>query len=151
MTVQCRICNKPLKNKVSIERGMGPQCAGKAARADHGKTDLDDTVLFNPMVEYIFPVKYPGAIRLWRDDAGTARCNIPIRFYFHSPTGIEWGYGGSGPADLALNILVCFLSSNAAFGLHQRFKEDFIVPLPNAGGEIPLRAIQEWIAIHTDF
>lgn len=23
----------------------------------------------------------------------------------HSPTGFEWGYGGSGPADLALSIL----------------------------------------------
>ena len=25
---------------------------------------------------------------------------------WHSPTGFEWGYGGSGPADLALNILL---------------------------------------------
>ena len=25
---------------------------------------------------------------------------------WHSPIGFEWGYGGSGPADLALNILL---------------------------------------------
>jgi hypothetical protein len=27
---------------------------------------------------------------------------------FHSPDGFEWGYGGSGPADLALSILADF-------------------------------------------
>jgi len=27
----------------------------------------------------------------------------------HSPMGMEWGYGGSGPADTALSILVDFL------------------------------------------
>lgn len=31
---------------------------------------------------------------------------------FHSPTGFEWGYGGSGPADLALAILVDFLDEH---------------------------------------
>ena len=28
---------------------------------------------------------------------------------FHSPTGFEWGYAGSGPADLALSILADYL------------------------------------------
>jgi hypothetical protein len=29
----------------------------------------------------------------------------PLRHYvYHSPTGFEWGYGGSGPADLALAL-----------------------------------------------
>lgn len=27
---------------------------------------------------------------------------------YHSPTGVEWGYGGSGPADMALTILAHF-------------------------------------------
>ena len=31
--------------------------------------------------------------------------NVPHLVVHHSPTGYEWGYGGSGPADLALNIL----------------------------------------------
>ena len=30
----------------------------------------------------------------------------PLRHVvLHSPTGFGWGYGGSGPADLALSIL----------------------------------------------
>lgn len=40
-----------------------------------------------------------------RDANGTAVCSIPQRHIHHSPTGFEFGYGGSGPADLALNIL----------------------------------------------
>lgn len=30
----------------------------------------------------------------------------------HSPTGMNWGYGGSGPADLALSILCNFLGDS---------------------------------------
>lgn len=31
--------------------------------------------------------------------------NPRLDLYNHSPTGFEWGYGGSGPAQLALAIL----------------------------------------------
>lgn len=31
--------------------------------------------------------------------------NVPHLVTQHSPSGYEWGYGGSGTADLALNIL----------------------------------------------
>lgn len=37
-----------------------------------------------------------------------------LRHYVrHSPTGLEWGYGGSGPADLARSILIEVLGSEA--------------------------------------
>jgi hypothetical protein len=36
---------------------------------------------------------------------GTVTCSIPQTHKHHSPTGFEIGYGGSGPAYLALNIL----------------------------------------------
>lgn len=32
---------------------------------------------------------------------------------YHSPTGLEWGYGGSGPADLARSILVEVMGDRA--------------------------------------
>ena len=44
-------------------------------------------------------------LRCWRDENGTVACSIPHHHVHHSPTGFEIGYGGSGPADLALNIL----------------------------------------------
>ena len=31
-----------------------------------------------------------------------------LQVVFHSPTGLEYGYGGSGPADMALTILANF-------------------------------------------
>lgn len=40
-----------------------------------------------------------------RGEDGTVTCSIPQKHKHHSPTGFEIGYGGSGPADLALNIL----------------------------------------------
>jgi len=51
---------------------------------------------------------------------------LPQRIVYHSPTGFEFGYGGSGPADLALNILVLFISHREAEQLHQDFKWAFI-------------------------
>lgn len=48
----------------------------------------------------------------------------------HSPTGFEWGYGGSGPAQLALAILAHHLQDNAlALQLYQDFKMAVILPL----------------------
>jgi Family of unknown function (DUF6166) len=40
----------------------------------------------------------------------------------HSPTGFEWGYGGSGPADTARCILIDYLGHDVAPIVYQRFK-----------------------------
>lgn len=55
------------------------------------------------------------------------------RIVLHSPTGFGWGYGGSGPADLALNMLYDYLlrtkhkgARDLALDLHQSFKWGFI-------------------------
>lgn len=45
----------------------------------------------------------------------------------HSPTGFEWGYGGSGPSDLALSILAHHLEVKAVSPmLYQQFKAAFV-------------------------
>jgi hypothetical protein len=57
---------------------------------------------------------------------------LPARFdlWNHSPTGFEWGYGGSGPAQLALAILADALDDDArASKLHQEFKWNVIARL----------------------
>jgi hypothetical protein len=45
----------------------------------------------------------------------------------HSPTGFAWGYGGSGPSQTALAILLDF-TGDAAFAErhYQAFKREFI-------------------------
>lgn len=45
----------------------------------------------------------------------------------HSPTGFAWGYGGSGPAQLALAILLyAGVPKERAVGLYQQFKWDHV-------------------------
>jgi hypothetical protein len=50
---------------------------------------------------------------------------LPLRLDLvnHSPTGFSWGYGGSGPAQLALALLADALADDhRAVRLHQEFK-----------------------------
>lgn len=85
----------------------------------------------------------------------------PPRLVHHSPDGYEWGYGGSGPADLALNILAKCLPvgiepsppvklfngecSQLAWALHQKFKSDCIAHIPYEGFTLQGRAVDAWI------
>lgn len=64
----------------------------------------------------------------------------------HSPDGFEWGYGGSGPAQLALAILCDYLNNpKLASRLHQLFKSDIIVDLPHTSWELTGDAVQRWL------
>ncbi len=85
----------------------------------------------------------------------------------HSPSGMAWGYGGSGPADLGLSILADHLGEADAIPAHQRYNHDiareiqrtrawmlhqdfkwrFIAPLDQgAGWTITAAAIDAWLA-----
>jgi len=47
----------------------------------------------------------------------------------HSPTGLEWGYGGSGPAQLALALLADQYADPVVLDHYQDFKNDVVAPL----------------------
>lgn len=48
----------------------------------------------------------------------------------HSPTGFAWGYGGSGPAQLALALLADALADDErALAFYQEFKQRFVAKL----------------------
>ncbi len=52
----------------------------------------------------------------------------------HSPTGFDWGYGGSGPAQLALALAADVLGDDeAALGVYQRLKFRVVGRLPGHG------------------
>jgi len=52
----------------------------------------------------------------------------------HSPTGFEWGYGGSGPAQLALALAADVLGDDEkAQDVYERLKFKLIGGLPDAG------------------
>jgi hypothetical protein len=52
-----------------------------------------------------------------------------LRLMNHSPTGFAWGYGGSGPVQLALAILLKFVNESTARSLHQDFRREVIAQL----------------------
>jgi hypothetical protein len=59
------------------------------------------------------------------------RLNPRRDLWNHSPSGFEWGYGGSGPAQLALAILADHLGDDQeALEFYQRFKWAVIAGLP---------------------
>ena len=62
----------------------------------------------------------------------------------HSPNGFAWGYGGSGPAQLALAILLNFCDEKTAIRLYQEFKWEVVARLPETFG-ISSELVKDWI------
>lgn len=115
-------------------------------------SDYHNLPIYNkPITEGVYLRRTPGGIET----------NIPRRVVEHSPTGYEWGYGGSGPADLALNILEEALRAlrhhgprqecwrgdcyKLAWMLHQVFKWEFVATMPHEGGVIYWRVLCQWL------
>jgi hypothetical protein len=78
------------------------------------------------------------------------RHDLPLylRIVNHSPTGFEWGYGGSGQAQLALAILAhATKDHDLAQRLHQRYKWDVIARLDrDASWVISKEDVLAWVA-----
>ncbi len=161
---KCRRCKRPLSNPQSRKIGFGKICAGKAGvtgLAPENAEASNGEVLLVPQFKgpHIFDVV------LSRDAQGNALTNVPHTVIWHSPTGFEFGYGGSGPADLALNILnafvppgvdledptPCFKSECSAFAAkhHQDFKSQFIAGMSKDGGTLNAGLIKAWIYART--
>ena len=83
-------------------------------------------------------------IQLVRSPESTA-IGLDQHIVRHSPTGIEWGYGGSGPADLALSILTQYAGQEFADRHYQQFKFDVIASIPREGDTITAEKIEQWI------
>jgi hypothetical protein len=63
----------------------------------------------------------------------------------HSPDGFEWGYGGSGPAQLALAILADATGNDRlAVSLHQDFKWKFVGRFPREGFTMTAEEVLRW-------
>lgn len=91
---------------------------------------LDDVIYRGEIIgddtDRIVTVTRPG---------GTYDLNPRYDLANHSPTGYCWGYGGSGPAQLALAILVDYLRDvERARALYQDFKFKVIAGFPMGEG-----------------
>jgi len=151
----CCVCGWPLAAAESIERGMGAWCAAKlqlAAEKRHQADPSADVFLTMPLQEGI----------VLRRDRHQVKTNVPHLVVHHSPTGFEFGYAGSGPADLALNIVQAILNRlgykgerttcyrgtcfSLAYRMHQPFKFAFIAGAPREGTVIPYPVVEAWVA-----
>lgn len=157
----CLRCKRVLTATKSVEASMGPVCAARMrVYAERHTADTHDLAFDWASMDIVCR----------RDADGRKHFNIPQVHIEHSPGGFEWGYGGSGPSDFALNVLAVFLPvpkpakmdtwgdgnavklhggtvvSRAAWSLHQDFKFSFVATLPKEGGTIGGEAIRAWIA-----
>lgn len=129
--MNCKRCNRPLKDPLSIKNGIGPVCNEQPV--EQIITQLSD-------------LPFAGDIVCWRGADGVRHFNVPQVKVLHSPSGMEWGYGGSGPADFALNILLMFTDTATAERLHQPFKWEYVAKLPEEGGIIEAEKVRAFIA-----
>lgn len=65
----------------------------------------------------------PEAVFVEDEDGQVAKLKHQVR---HSPDGFSWGYGGSGPADLARSILTDHLGYIPPPAVYQEFKRHYV-------------------------
>ena len=81
------------------------------------------------------------------EDWDTASLPLRLDLIYHSPSGLEWGYGGSGPAQLALALLADALQDDErAMRIYQRFKWEVIAGLTESDWQLTAQQIQELAA-----
>lgn len=166
MSIRCTRCNRPLSDPDSIARGMGPVCARKSGFTGQ-KTPREMRDFHDARVEE--DVTLQDGLVLERepraDKMDLVKTNVPHLVVHHSPTGFEWGYSGSGPADLALNVVHFFVEqmdlaetsqeqmvecfegevSRLAWDLHQPFQEEVIAEIGEEGTRLSANEIRQWI------
>jgi hypothetical protein len=126
--------------------------------------------------EYLpLPLKDHGLVMRREDGSGprgTVKTNVPHRVQMGSPDGFEFGYGGSGPSDLALNAVEHLIQhlasegkietpseyyteeegqvekgrvSSLAFRLSQEFKSTFVASAADSGASHDFEELRNWL------
>lgn len=113
-----------------------------------------------------------GQDLIWKRNAsGELETNVERVVVHHSPDGFELGYSGSGPADLALNVMSslfplenlkldeetedifsvkCYDGNRVslmAWNLYQEFKEKFLSTADKDSGTIYWNNIENWLTV----
>lgn len=95
----------------------------------------------------------------WQGMPTTAKCTVMVHvgkhkrklrprldIRSHSPDGFEWGYGGSGPAQLALALVAdCCGDEMARPEIYQRVKR-LVASLPHDGWTLTEEQVREAVA-----
>lgn len=102
-----------------------------------------------PTAKYVGVRVEAGTTVAREDDAGRV---FPLRLRHdlrvHADR-FEWGYAGSGPAQLALAILSDAVGAEKAAAAYQKFKFQVIAALPPAGWELSREDVLAWYRAFT--
>lgn len=130
---RCRRCGRVLKREPWASKGIGKICSQKdninSQKSDNGDSDI--IVPYDGGDIWIERLAAPtygndGELKIAVHTCSGIKTNVQRTVYRHSPTGFNFGYGGSGPADLALNICLMFCKNpKEAESFYQEFKWQF--------------------------
>jgi Family of unknown function (DUF6166) len=82
------------------------------------------------------------------EDGDSRLLNPRLDLFNHSPTGFEWGYGGSGPAQLALALLADALEADdTAVRFHQQLKRMLVARMPHDAWSITNNTICRYAVV----
>jgi len=120
----CARCGRRLKDQTAE---YGPICAARMAAE---RAIAESGASFRPLEGVTIRNGYAGA----RTPDGPVVVRVlygvqePLRHRaHHSPDGFNWGYGGSGPSDLARSIIADITKNDHPDpALYQKFKERYV-------------------------
>ena len=143
--------------------GVGRACAALAealGSSDGGSGDRASGDGAASGLRLVVPEPTPGVsddVVLWRDAQGTAHASLgtaegaPLGHVVrHSPTGIEWGYGGSGPSDLALSVLTAVVGTEAAERHYRALVAEVVARVLRPGGVMRADSVRAWVRRQDD-
>lgn len=131
--MKCRRCNRTLKREPYRSLGIGKICQSKES-ADRERASQETGDIIVPYdggdiwIERLACPSYDekGQLTIMKHSCSGIKTNVQRTEIFHSPSGFNFGYGGSGPADFALNVLLMFTNKETAYSLHQDFKWKYV-------------------------
>lgn len=86
----------------------------------------------------------PEAVFIEAEDGAITRLKHEVH---HSPDGFSWGYGGSGPADLARSLLADYLGYVPPPAVYQEFKRQYVARWEQGKPwQLSSAAIEAWLA-----
>lgn len=156
----CTVCHRPLRDPESVQAGKGPVCRGKTKMVERGEEgertppqhtleEITPEDLPKGLSRKIYSgVRYGSTVQVdvVGGRGGSPYSRRPLRhIVYHSPDGFEWGYGGSGPADLARSILADVAGLRVADALYQEFKSEVIAGLERESFALAEAEIRDWL------
>lgn len=131
--MKCRRCNRQLKREPYRTLGIGKICKAKEdADRERQQYETGDVIIpydgGDIFIERLASPTYndQGQLTLMQHSCSGIKTNVQRIETVHSPSGFNFGYGGSGPADFALNVLLMLTDKETAHSLYQEFKWKYI-------------------------